>query len=87
MSIYGVSFSDAYVLASYMQCTAPVSTGKFTLPSWVLSALPPSGVGNSNPLGYMWIGQYSPPVTFSATGLDKGLMTDIIFFLRTVNFQ
>jgi uncharacterized protein (TIGR03437 family) len=87
-SINGVSFSNGYGLAVYFQCTAPVAAGQFTIPSWVLSALPPSGMEqNGNPLGYIWIGQYAPPATFNATGLDKGLFTDITFFLRTLKFQ
>lgn len=88
VSINGVSFTNGYKLYAYLQCTAPVAPGQFTIPAWVLSVLPPSGAtANGSALGYMWIGQYDAPTSFSATGLDKGLFTDITHFLRTVNFQ
>jgi hypothetical protein len=57
----------------------------------VLALLPPSGSGQSGtityPLGWLWIGQYGAPVTFSAPGLDKGLMTDVFFNGFGVYFQ
>ena|ERR1022692_335897 len=31
------------------------------------------------PLGLIWIGQYNSPTSFSATGLDRGIITDIFY--------
>jgi uncharacterized protein (TIGR03437 family) len=64
-------------------CTAPVSAHSFTIPKWVLSTLPPSTTYNIGtfpvPEGYIWIGQFNNPVTFQATGLDKGIVIDEFF--------
>lgn len=87
-TIGAVSFNEGYLNAVLLQCTAPVAAGQFTIPKWVLSQLPPSGYnGNSQKTGYMWLGQYDPPVTFSAPGLDKGILTDVTFYLTQAGFQ
>jgi uncharacterized protein (TIGR03437 family) len=74
-----------------LQCTAPLSPGQFTIPAWVLSLLPPSGTGVNSvltyPLGWIWIGQYNNPTTFSATGLTKGIVADIFYNGIGVFFQ
>ena len=67
------------------KCTAPVSPQTFAIPGWLLSTLPPSGLGGNAsgtlfyPLGLIWIGQYNSQTTFSATGLDRGIITDIFY--------
>jgi uncharacterized protein (TIGR03437 family) len=74
-----------------LQCTAPVAAQKFTIPAWVLSALPPSGtfsnVYGSYPGGWIQIGQYNKPTSFTATGLTSGIVTDIFYNGVGVNFQ
>jgi len=70
-----------------LQCTVPVAPGQFTIPAWVLSSLPPSGIYLARPTGYMWLGQYDTPTTFTATGLDKGLISAAEFFLNVVGYQ
>jgi len=66
-----------------VMCTAPLSAGSFTIPKWAMSTLPPTAttyVGIAPvPSGYIWIGQMNNPVTFQATGLDKGLLVDEFF--------
>jgi hypothetical protein len=64
-------------------CTAPLAAQSFTIPKWVLSTLPPSetvylGIAPI-PAGYLWIGQFNNPVTFQATGLDRGVVIDEFF--------
>jgi uncharacterized protein (TIGR03437 family) len=44
-------------------CNIPVSAGQFTVPSWVLLAIP-AGTGSLS------IQNFTPPVPFAATGLD-----------------
>jgi uncharacterized protein (TIGR03437 family) len=72
-------------------CTAPLAAKSFTIPKWVLSTLPPSGTAYVGlapyPIGYIWIGQYNNPVTFHASGLDKGILMDEFFNGFPVNFQ
>jgi len=64
-------------------CTAPLSSQSFTIPKWVMSTLPPSttySIGTFPiPEGYIWIGQFNNPVTFQATGLDRGIVIDEFF--------
>jgi uncharacterized protein (TIGR03437 family) len=72
-------------------CTAPLAAKSFTIPKWVLSALPPSGTAYVGiapyPIGYIWIGQSNTPVSFQATGLDKGILIDEFFNGYPVYFQ
>ena len=81
VTIGALSANSDFSLLEYLQCTAPASAQKFAIPGWVLSALPPTGKyqygTTSYALGWIWIGQYNTPTLFSATGLDKGLVTDI----------
>jgi uncharacterized protein (TIGR03437 family) len=73
------------------QCTAPLAAHSFTIPSWVLSALPQTGMypiaGTLQPVASIWIGQYSAPVEFTAPGLDRGIITDVFYRGMQVNFQ
>jgi len=71
-----------------LQCNVSILAGQFTIPAWVLSFLEPSGPtvdGNSS--GYIWLFQYGTPVTFSATGLDKGIITADMVTWVPVSFQ
>jgi uncharacterized protein (TIGR03437 family) len=76
---------------AFVQCTAPLSAGKFTIPGWVLAALPPSGTGGTVPFtypeGWIQVGQYNKPATFSAPGLTKGIITDIFYNGKGVYFK
>lgn len=78
-------------IGGYFVCKAPLSAQSFTIPKWVLSALPPSGTGNLNlstfPLGLIWIGQSNKPVIFQATGLDKGILVEEYVNGYAVSFQ
>jgi hypothetical protein len=87
---YSIS-SPAHENIALFECTAPLSAKQFTIPGWILGTLPPSGSGQSGsvtyPLGWIWIGQYNTPVTFQATGLDRGILTDVFFNGIGVYFQ
>jgi len=82
----GTNFQFAFV-----QCTAPLAAQKFTIPAWVLATLPVSGTGGTVPYtypeGWIQLGQYNKPVTFSAPGLNKGIITDIFYNGKGVYFQ
>jgi hypothetical protein len=64
-------------------CTAALSAKSFTIPKWVLSTMPASATAYIGiapyPIGYIWIGQFNNPVTFQASGLDKGILMDEFF--------
>ena len=91
VTIGGASFSTGYALQGYFQCAAPLSAGTFTIPRWVLSPLPASGSSQtgsvSNPLGYIWIGQWGIGTTFQASGLDRGILSDIFLTGYPVYYQ
>jgi uncharacterized protein (TIGR03437 family) len=92
VTIAGVSTATtAGNLAGTFMCTAPLAAKSFTIPKWVLSALPPTATGNVlgilYPMGYIWIGQFNNPVTFQAPGLDKGILIDEFYNGFLVSFQ
>ena len=82
--------SNTYQI-EFLQCTAPASAQEFTIPAWVLSAMPASGSiteeGITIPGGWIQVGQYNKPTTFSATGLTTGIITDIFYNGIGVFFQ
>ena len=89
--IEGYSTNSSETVFGAFMCTAPVSAGSFTIPKWVLSLLPATGTGYIGiapyPLGAIWIGQMNNPVTFQATGLDKGILVDEFFSGFPVYFK
>jgi hypothetical protein len=92
--IGGVSWpTQTQNIGGYFMCTAPLAAQSFTIPKWVLSTLPPSGFGVSGAvptsfsLGYIWIGETNNPVTFQATGLDKGILIQQFLNGYPVSFQ
>ena len=96
VAIGGVSWpTQSQNIGGYFMCTAPLSAQTFTIPKWVLSTLPPSGAGAVNngftttnySLGYIWIGEPNYPVTFQATGLDKGILMEISLYGYPVTFR
>lgn len=58
-----VSAGTGFVSATFT-CYAPVSAGQFTVPSWILLALPPNNSGS------MSLENQTFPQLFSASGLD-----------------
>ena len=91
-TIGGISYSNsAQTQYVEFQCTAPLSANQFTVPAWVLATLPPSATTKNGteviPLGFIWIGEYDTPTTFQAKGLDRGVITDIFYLPRNVQYQ
>ncbi len=65
--------SGASLVSATFICYAPIGPGQFTVPSWVLLALPP------NPYGSMAVTNQTAPQTFTASGLDysSGVTTSL----------
>jgi uncharacterized protein (TIGR03437 family) len=63
-------------------CTAKGASGSFTVPSWVLSALPPTGTLTQSNIqvsnGFFLVGKYPEFHAFSATGLDKAYFSNLV---------
>jgi uncharacterized protein (TIGR03437 family) len=72
-------------------CTEKASVGSFTIPSFVLSALPASGnitiSGISGPGGFLLVGNYPLSNTFSATGLDLGYFSETVVSGINIPYQ
>lgn len=71
-------------------CLSPADAGTFTLPEWLLSALPASGTDPlvNAPVGFLMLGAMLPqPSRFSASGIDVGFFNWLELQTRNVNFQ
>jgi hypothetical protein len=83
--------SPANYNSATITCLQPASAGTFTIPSWLLEALPPSAsvsVGGLNlPGAAVLLGLYNPIGTFTASGLDVGLANSILTSGQDVNLQ
>ncbi len=83
--------SDAPQVTATFSCTEKNSVGHFTVPSWVLSALPASGTlsqgGLSVSNGFLLMGSYPDFATFPATGLDYGFATSLVISGNNDQYQ
>lgn len=72
-------------------CLQPASAGTYTVPSWLLEALPPSASvsvgGLQLPGAAVLLGLYNPVGTFTASGLDVGLANSILTSGQNVVLQ
>ena len=86
--ITGYSVSADNVGATFT-CTERVSAGQFTVPSFVLSALPPSGSSEGVPLGGLLVGTtpLPGPNKFTAPGLDAAYFIYSMSFLKSAGFE
>jgi hypothetical protein len=85
VSILATSLSSDRTQYGFVMCTAPVSQQTFTIPKRLLAVLPVSG--STGGYGLISIGQYNTPTSFSATGLTRGIITDIFNNVTWVNFK
>ncbi len=83
-SSVGVDASSKPVALTTFTCIASGQDGQFTLPSWVLEAIPPSPAGIP---GVLSVGNYATPVSFQATGLDRGFLNFSTSGSATVTYQ
>ncbi len=69
-------------------CAAPADLGTFTVPAWVLSAIPASGSVQGQTAGFLSFAVTLPqPVRFSADGLDTGLFNWLDVTVSGVAYQ
>jgi uncharacterized protein (TIGR03437 family) len=71
--IYGGSTNATGSLSVSFECFAPVSANQFTVPSYVLLALPPSGAGAGT--GSLYVSNAAASQQFAASGLTSGYAT------------
>jgi hypothetical protein len=67
-------------------CAAGAADGAFTVPQYVLAALPAGVSATSVPAAEVWVGAAAVlnPQSFSASGLDAGFIIPSAFSARTV---
>jgi uncharacterized protein (TIGR03437 family) len=74
--IVGTSTTNAPLVTGSYACVQKNSVGKFTVPSWVLSAMPASGELTQSGItisnGFLLMGSYPTFTSFAPTGLDFG---------------
>jgi uncharacterized protein (TIGR03437 family) len=80
VEISGSSSSSDFSVSASFVCLAPVSDQKFTIPSYVLLALP-SGMGS------LGVFNFSNPVKFTATGIDYGYAEAGVLSEESVTYQ
>ena len=85
VTIFAQSLSQSGGNAATILCTAPAATQTFTVPKRVLAALPVTGASGGS--GMISIGQYNIPTSFTATGLTRGIVTDIFHNAIWVSFK
>lgn len=70
-------------------CTAPVATGRFTIPQAVLGSLVASFVNPAFefPSGQLAVANYGYPASFTASGLDIGLVSYFDSTTSLVNYR
>ena len=78
--------------SSTITCLQPASAGTYTIPSWMMEALPASasvtlGTGLTAPGAAVLLGIYNPVGTFTAPGLDVGLANSIVTSGQNINLQ
>jgi hypothetical protein len=77
----GSSYTANFAGYAYFQCNVPGSLGQFTVPPYVLQALPAGGNG------FLYVSNQTVPTTFTATGLDYGFSAGAVDYTVQVVYQ
>ncbi len=80
-------YSTPLTAGALFLCVSPSSTGTFTVPSYVLSALPVSEVQSGVPTGMLLMGSITQPVSFTATGIDTGSISSQVAIGKMLQYQ
>jgi uncharacterized protein (TIGR03437 family) len=82
--IFGGSARSNPTVGGFFICYERAQAGRFAIPSWVLSTLPPSQAGG----GQLAVGSVSlNPPRFTASGIDVGSISYSNINLKTVTYQ
>lgn len=86
-----VNLVGSTAVGASFHCEARVSDGSFTVPAVVLLSLPGGGGtsvgGVTIPTGSLSVGASTASTTFTATGLDLGILSATSSTSKTVNYQ
>jgi uncharacterized protein (TIGR03437 family) len=86
IGIASVTNANSSSIGALFECTAQTSAGSFTIPAPVLLALPVTS-GSATNLGLLEVGASSAVKTFTATGLDLGILSATVATAQTVVFN
>lgn len=90
-STTGSSGNTAGQVTGTFGCTAKGASGTFTVPSWVLSALPVTGTLSDSGIvvsnGFLLMGTYPAFNAFSAPGLDLGFFSNLVLSGQNAQYQ
>jgi hypothetical protein len=90
VEITGSSENPAAGVGAQFACIATdANNGTFTVPAWVLSALPASGNATDipAPIGFLGVATGGVPARFQAPGIDAGYFSWLAVQLKNVNYQ
>jgi uncharacterized protein (TIGR03437 family) len=87
VTVLGSSASPDIKAGSDFICVEHASAGSFTVPSWVLSALPASGSVDGLPVGFLFVASSGQPSRISGTGMDLGFFSYTAGQLKNVVYQ
>ena len=86
--ISGSSARTSPTVGGTFICYSVASAGSFSVPSWVLSALPISASAQGTPTGQLLVGSTSlEPGRFTAPGIDIGVASYFNYSGKNVNYQ
>jgi hypothetical protein len=90
-SLAAQSGASGTYLVGFFSCRAPVAAGTFTVPASVLQELPVSSTlsenGVTESLGFLLLSNLAAPGTFTATGIDLGLVEAGVEEFLTVAYK
>ena len=88
VALYGSSADPASRAGADFACIAPSGASSLTVPSWILAALPASGLSAEGArVGFLGLGAATLPVRFQATGVDAGFISFSSVQTRNAVFQ
>lgn len=88
VTIMGASAEPTIKAGVQFICLERANAGSFTVPSWVLSTLPPSGTTQGIRVGFVAVGtSLAQPARFTAAGTDVNFFNWATLQLKNVTFQ
>ncbi len=92
VAIFGAAADPTQAIGAEFICAAPTEAGSFTVPAYVVSELPASGLAAGLPVkvpvGFLSIATTLPqPTRFQPTGIDVGFFNWGLVLTKNVNFQ
>jgi uncharacterized protein (TIGR03437 family) len=85
VTVGGISIAFAAKVGAAFLCQVAAADKQFTVPSYVIDALPPSEFDNDGlPTGYLGVAHSETPSMFEAQGIDFGFVTNSVFLAKVI---